>query len=142
MGKLNKYTSSRLSRRPKKQSIWQQFFSSQRLLALVFLLVLIAVSIPLLKTVTQNQAIDKEIAALKEQNEAYLSKSEELKELVDYLQSSDSLEERARLNQGLKKPNETVVVVNIPEAPLKNTEVAVADTRTANWNRWLAYFFH
>ncbi|MGI5827184.1 MAG: FtsB family cell division protein [Patescibacteria group bacterium] len=142
MGKLNKYPPSRLSRGAKKQSFWRQFFSSQRLLALIFLLVLIAVSIPLLKTATQNRAIDKEIAALKEQNEAYLSKSAELKELVDYLQSDESLEERARLNQGLKKPNETVVVVNIPDTPSKNNEVVVADTRTANWNRWLAYFFH
>jgi len=142
MGKSKQYPPSRLVGRPRKPSFWQRFFSSQRLLALVFLVVLVAVSWPLFKTLTQNRAIDKEIAALQKQNETYQYKSEELKELVDYLQSSDSLEERARLNRGLKKPNETVVVVNIPDTPPKNTEVEVADTRTANWNRWLAYFFH
>jgi len=32
-------------------------------------------------------------------------------------------------------------VVNLPDTPQPITETAVTDSRTANWNRWLAYFF-
>ncbi|MDD2258024.1 septum formation initiator family protein [Candidatus Falkowbacteria bacterium] len=137
----SKQHSSLLARRQLKQSPWQRFFSSQRFLALIFLAVFIAISLPFVETLTQKKVINQEIAALQKQNELYRSRSQEMKELAEYLQSEASLEEQARINLGLKKTNETVVVVNLPDTPQPITETAVTDSRTANWNRWLAYFF-
>jgi cell division protein FtsB len=142
MVKSKQYSSSLVARRQRKQSPWQRFFSSQRFLALVFLVVFIAIALPFVETLTQKKVINQEIATLQEQNETYRSKSQAMIELVDYLQSEESLEEQARSNLGLKKPNETVVVVKLPDAPPSATETAVADSRTANWNRWLVYFFN
>jgi cell division protein FtsB len=142
MVKPKQYPASLVARRQRKQPSWQRFFSSQRFLALVFLLVFIAIALPFAKTLTKKKVINQEIAALQEKNEAYRSKSQAIKELADYLQSEEGLEEQARSNLGLKKPNETVVVVKLPDAPSPATETAVTDSRTANWNRWLVYFFN
>jgi len=102
MVKSKQYPSSLVARRQRKQSPWQRFFSSQRFLALVFLVVFIAIALPFVETLTQKKVINQEIATLQEQNEAYRSKSQAMIELVDYLQSEESLEEQARSNLGLK----------------------------------------
>ena len=78
---------------------------------------------------------------MQKDNDAYRNKSQELKNMIDYLQSDVSLEEQARLNLGLKKPNEVVVVVS-PEKSVSSTiSTTVEDSRVTNWRLWLHYFF-
>jgi hypothetical protein len=60
--------------------------------------------------------------------------------MIDYLQSDISLEEQARLNLGLKKPNEEVVVVNRQKSTEISSSTEITDTRVANWLRWIHYF--
>lgn len=135
------YGLSPADRRQSNQPLWQRFLLSQRFLAIVFLVMIVAISFPLVRSVSQRKMIEQEIAEMKKDNEAYRNKSEELKEMIDYLQSEISLEEQARLNLGLKKPNELVVVVNRQKTVESSSTEEIEDSKTANWHRWLKYFF-
>lgn len=135
------YGLSPADRRQSNQPFWQRFLMSQRFLAIIFLVIIIAISFPLVRSISQQKLIEQEIAEMKKDNEAYRNKSQELKEMIDYLQSDISLEGQARLNLGLKKTNEDVVVVNRQKITESSTTVEVEDTRAANWLRWFNYFF-
>ncbi len=135
------YGLSPADRRQSNQPFWQRFLMSQRFLAIVFLVLIVAISFPLARRVSQRKMIEKEIAEMKKDNEAYRNKSQELKEMIDYLQSDISLEEQARLNLGLKKPNEDVVVVNRQKVNEISSSTEIKDGRAANWLRWVHYFF-
>jgi len=135
------YGLSPADRRQSNQPFWQRFLMSQRFLAMVFLVMIVAIAFPLIRSVSQRKMIEQEIADMKKDNEAYRNKSQELKDMIDYLQSDISLEEQARLNLGLKKPNESVVVVNLEKSTDTASQVALEDSRTTNWRRWLQYFF-
>ena len=135
------YGLSPADRRQSNQPFWQRFLMSQRFLAIVFLLILIAIAFPLVRSVSQRKMIEQEIADMKKDNEDYANKSQELKGMINYLQSDISLEEQARLNLGLKKPNEVVVVVNHPKAVSISSSTEEEDSRVTNWRRWLHYFF-
>lgn len=135
------YGLSPADRRQSNQPFWHRFLMSQRFLAIIFLLIIIAICFPLVRSTNQRKMIEQEIADMKKDNESYRNKSQDLKEMIDYLQSDASLEEQARLNLGLKKSDEVVVVVN----NLKNIEVSgsavLEESRITNWRRWLHYFF-
>ena len=135
------YGISPADRRQISRPFWQRFLMSQRFLAIVFLVMIVAISFPLVRSVSQRKVVEKEIAEMKKDNEDYRNKSEELKEMIDYLQSDISLEEQARLNLGLKKPNEEVVVVNRQKITETTTSTEIEDSRIANWIRWINYFF-
>jgi Septum formation initiator. len=104
------------------------------------LVMIVAISFPLLRSVSQRRMIEQEIADMKKDNENYRNKSQELKDMIDYLQSDISLEEQARLNLGLKKPNEQVVVVNRQKVTEIASSTVPEDSRVANWLRWIHYF--
>lgn len=135
------YGISPADRRQISKPFWQRFLMSQRFLAIVFLLIIIAISFPLVRSISQRKMVEREIAEMKKDNEAYRNKSEELKEMIEYLQSDISLEEQARLNLGLKKPNEDVIVVNLQKATETAASIKTEDSRAANWLRWFNYFF-
>ena len=135
------YNLSPADRRQSNQPFWQRFLMSQRFLALVFLLLLVAIAFPLLRSISQRRMIEQEITDMQKDNEAYLSKSQELRNMIDYLQSDVSLEEQARLNLGLKKPDEVVVVVSQTKNATDTVSVVEEESRITNWRRWLHYFF-
>ncbi len=135
------YGLSPADRRQSNQPFWQRFLMSQRFLAMVFLLILVAIAFPLVRSFSQRKMIEKEIAEMKRDNEIYRNKSQELKAMIDYLQSDASLEEQARLNLGLKKPDELVVVVNRPKNIEISSSTVPEESRIINWRLWLHYFF-
>jgi cell division protein FtsB len=135
------YNLSAQSRRQINKPFWYRFLVSQRFLAIVFLVILIAIAFPLARSISQKKLIEKEIADMKAENEAYANKSKDLLEVVDYLQSDASLEEQARLNLGLKKSNESVVVVDRQNVKTISSSTTEAEDRTTNWLKWINYFF-
>lgn len=135
------YGLSPADRRQSNQPFWQRFLTSQRFLVIVFLLIIVAIAFPLIKSTSQRKMIEQEIADMKKDNEAYRNKSQELKDMIDYLQSDVSLEEQARLNLGLKKPDEVVVVVNRSQSLASSSSVIPEESRITNWRLWLHYFF-
>lgn len=128
-------------RRQNNQPFWQRFLVSQRFLVIVFLVILVAIAFPLVRSTSQRKMIEKEITDMKKDNESYRNKSQELKNMIDYLQSDVSLEEQARLNLGLKKSNEVVVVVNRQKSLEASSSIGVEENRITNWRHWLHYFF-
>lgn len=77
----------------------------------VFLLILIALSVPLVKNIGNRRRINQEIKSLEAEIKLTDSKNNDLNKLISYLESDQYLEEQARLNMGLKKDGEEVVVL-------------------------------
>ena len=72
------YGLSPADRRQSNQPFWQRFLMSQRFLAMVFLVMIVAIAFPLIRSVSQRKMIEQEIADMKKDNEAYRNKSQEL----------------------------------------------------------------
>ena len=63
--------------------------------------------------------------------------------LISYLNSDQAAEENARINFGLQKEGETVVVVKIPsknESEILNNEKKAEATNSC-FKKWYDYFF-
>ena len=121
-------------------NFWLNFFSSQRFVAIVALLLLALVVWPLAKNQNRQKAIDLEIESVKQEIVEYEQKNAELDKMLSYVQSNTSLEEQARLNLGLKKPGETVLVIQDTATSSGSVARNEVDGRS-NFDRWLDYFF-
>lgn len=130
-----------INRRNKNKSFIERFIFSQRFLAVLLLVVLIAISFPLMRSFGQRKKIEREIEIMRQENENYRNKSDDLREMIDYLQSEASLEEQARLNLGLKKPNEEVFVVSRQEEKTSLSVYEENNIQLSNLQLWLNYFF-
>lgn len=125
----------------KPNNFFYRLFTSQRFLAIVGLSFLVLILFPLAKTYSQRKLVEQEINEVKKEISDFESKNQELKEMINYLQSDQSLEEQARLNLNLKKPGETVVVINEKKV---NPSIAIASDKTkdySNLKKWWYYFF-
>jgi len=115
--------------------------SSQRFLAIIGLVFLVLIIFPLAKTYSQRRLVEQEIADVQGQIDHYESQNQQLKDLISYLQSDQSLEEAARLNLNLKKPGEGVVVVEDKPANVNEIGAASAEPASSNLAKWWHYFF-
>ena len=98
-----------------KKNIKKNLFSrllSPKLLTLIGLVIIVLMSIPVAKNVSQRYEIDEEINDLRNEIKMIESKNTKLTQLIDYLGSDQYVEEQARLNFSLKKPGEEVVIIN------------------------------
>jgi cell division protein FtsB len=133
-------------------SFFKSLFSKQFLFTLVLLGLLVLISFPLSKNWRQKRSIDKEIQELELQAKELEGKNNNLKNVLDYMQSDQFVEKEARTKLNYKKPGESVVVIEgrpgetlvtetspfevLPEPP-KTPELPA----TINFNKWLDYFF-
>lgn len=138
-----------------KKSFLSSIFSNQKFLTLVGFFIIVLISIPLAKNISQRYKINKEIRELQEEIANLENKNIDLKELVAYLESDQFVEEQARLNLGLKKPGEDVAVIkNNTEQEKIQKEIASStifniqglkkiepEKPTNNFTRWIKYFF-
>jgi cell division protein FtsL len=119
---------------------------SQKFLALVGLALIVLISFPLAKSVSKRYQIDKEIKDLDKEIAEVETKNKDLKQLINYLESDQFVEEKARLNLGLKKAGENVVVI-------KETADVISDSSSqenqvnfsgnfSNSAKWWNYFFN
>lgn len=121
--------------------------SKGKLVLLVLIIVLIFFAINLAKSWRQNSQIDQEVAVLEKDIKTLEEGNFKLKELIKYFNSSAYIEEKARLDLGLKKEGEKVVVVtettnqnntNQAEPNLASTD---KDKNSSNVQKWWKYFF-
>jgi len=127
----------------KQHSTIYRFFTSQRFLAIVGLVFLILIAFPLARTYSQKKILEKELADIKAEIEQF-DKEEigNLEEMIKYLNSEQSVEAQARLNLNLKKPGETVVVIEKEENKLSQEEVNLKhQAPESNLLKWWQYFF-
>lgn len=80
------------------------------------LIVLVLISIPLARNVSQRYKINQEIKDLENEIKVLQKQNSGLKDFVDYLGSQQFVEEQARLNLGLKKAGEEVAVIKTDDA--------------------------
>lgn len=115
--------------------------SSQRFLALIGLIFLVVILFPLARTYTQKRLVEKEIAEVKREISEFENANQELKEMIAYLESGQSLEEQARLNLNLKKPGEKVIVIENLNKENDRGEINKTTTKESNFTKWWHYFF-
>ena len=123
-------------------NFFYRLVSSQRFLAIIGLIFLLIIIIPLAKTFSQRRLIEKEIEDVKQEISDYESKNQELQEIITYLESDQSLEEQARLNLNLKKPGETVIVVEEDKNLKKELNLPENSQATSHFSKWWQYFFN
>jgi cell division protein FtsB len=114
---------------------------------------ILAFSFPLSKKLKKQYTINKEIKQLKEEINEEESRNTSLKKFIEYLDSDQYTEEKARTNLNYKNENEVVVVVKDNIAPRQNpqeetftytsnSKEILNDTRLENINNWFNYFLN
>ncbi|MFP4514981.1 MAG: FtsB family cell division protein [Parcubacteria group bacterium] len=131
------------SRDYKKDNFISRLFKSQLFFTLLGLMLLVMILIPVYRNYQETNAIDKEIAEIQKEIKEYESSNQELRQMLDYLESEESLEAQARLNLGLKKPGEEVVVI---KTEAENQEIINNINNKKedlpNSKLWFSYFFN
>lgn len=126
---------------PRPNNFFYRLFSSQRFLAILSLTFLIVLLFPLAKTYTQKKLMEKEISDIQEEIAVYQKTNQELKEMISYLESDQSLEEQARLNLNLKKPGEQVIVIDDSKNSVDASTPTTTGEIVSNFTKWWRYFF-
>lgn len=122
-------------------NIFYRLFSNQRFLAIVGLILLLLIILPLARTYSQKRVIENEISGVQQEIAQFEKDNQELKEMLSYLQSDQSLEAQARMNLNLKKPGETVVVIENQEEIKNSDDVQDNEEEISNLKKWFNYFF-
>lgn len=128
--------------RPRADNFLLRFILSQRFLALIGLVFLVAVIFPLLKTHNQRLLVEREIADLQAQIYQFENQSQQLSELLAYLQSEQSLEDQARLSLNMKKPGEGVIIIDNKKEAGREQAGGVSFEQKSNFEKWWQYFFN
>lgn len=131
-------TNNVLKARPKSASA--AFFANPKVFVIIALLFLLLILFPLAKNYSRKALIEKEIEEINQEIIAFENQNYELQEMISYLQSDQFLEEQARLNMGMRKPGESVAVVQGDFSHLAAPE-PVRPTPMPNWKKWYKYFF-
>ncbi|MCF7795191.1 septum formation initiator family protein [Patescibacteria group bacterium] len=127
----------------KKDNFITRVFKSQIFFTLLALALLVMILIPVYRNFQERKAIDREIAEIKKEIEEYENSNQELRQMLDYLESDESLEAQARVNLGLKKPGEEVVVIKTEtenQETINNINNKKEDL--SNLKLWFRYFFN
>lgn len=119
---------------------------NRKIITLIGLVIIILISIPLAKNITKRYRISQELKELNEEISELENKNKHFKELMVYMESDEYIEEQSRLNLGLKKEGEEVVVVQDNKATILKNEQNVAGAPkfrrlSSNPGKWMAYFF-
>ncbi len=97
----------------KKRNLIAYILFNPGTLAFLGVAIIVLISFPIAKNVSQRHNINKEVKELENEIKLIEDKNAQLQKLIDYLSSEQYVEEQARLNFGLKKEGEETVVVNI-----------------------------
>lgn len=133
-------------------SFFRAIFNRQLFISIILLGLLVLLAFPLTKNFRQKKAVDLEIKGLEKTAADLEGKNSHLKEVLDYMQSSQFVEEEARQKLNYKKPGEAVAVIeglpsttsevstplfDVPPAP----PVVGTSQASQNIQKWLDYFF-
>ena len=119
---------------------------NQKFLAFLGLVIIVLISFPLAKTVSQRYKIDQEIESLGSEISELENTNKDLNKLISYLESDQFVEEQARLNLGLKREGESVLVIKDSAELNKVSGTDDIDNlnskNLSNPQKWLNYFFN
>jgi cell division protein FtsB len=96
----------------KERKIFSRLIFNPKILAVSGLIIIVLLSFPIAKNASKRYAVNNEIKELEKEIKSMEDRSAKLNQLIDYLSSNQYLEEQARLNFGLKKKGEEMVVID------------------------------
>ena len=129
-----------------KKSKKGSFLRNPKLLTFAFVLLIVFMSVPLVKKTLQKKEVNQEIESLQNEISEIEQENQELDKLIQYLESEHFLEEQARLNLGLKKKGEKVLVIKeegVVAGVKEENKLKGGDVRKdeSQLKKWLDYFF-
>ena len=135
---------------------FERIFFNQKFLSLIGLAVVILISLPFIKNEIRQYRVNREIDGLKQEIADLQNKGVDLKNFISYLESDQFAEEQARLNLGLKKPGEELMIIKngpnqaaSPSSTVGNNQIfnipgyqkSQLAAEASNPVKWLNYFF-
>jgi len=136
----------------KEDNIFKRTMLSSKLFTIVMIVIIVLIAQPLIKKINQRRELNKEISEMQEEVKRVENKNEDLKGLIDYLESDSFVEKEARLNLDLRRPGEKVAVVkdinnttvdkkikSVFNIPGLNKQQEYLPQN--NWQKWYDYFF-
>jgi cell division protein FtsB len=119
-------------------------FFKQILFSFLILGILTLLAIPYFKNYQKRKDLEIEISKINDDIYKYEKTNEELREFLTYLESDQAIVEKARVNLGLQKEGESVVVIKRNDSGdnLVENEMQEVKTETSNFKKWLNYFFN
>lgn len=131
------------------------FLFNQKFIAALGLVIIVLISLPLAKNLSRRYKINQEVKDLEREISELENKNSDLKNFVSYLESNQFAEEQARINLGLKKQGEKVVVVTDNSTAAANPTGTASDVifnipglkkeeapkPVTNPQKWYRYFF-
>ena len=116
---------------------------SVRLLIIIGFVLLIVFSVSLAKEMYHKYQINKEIKEVQAEINSLEEKNEELKDLIEYLNTNSFKEIQARQQLGLQKEGEQAIAIqSAPEEEAMIVEQEEEPTvDKSNTERWWSYFF-
>lgn len=125
-----------------RSGIVNRIIYDQKFLAFCGVVVIILICFPLSKNINQRREVNKEIKNLNDEISGMENKNKDMKELISFLESDQFVEEQARLNLGLKKKGESVVVVKENKISLEDIAHINSEKNLTNPQRWIKYFLN
>lgn len=140
---------------PQPQKPFLQRLLELRLLLVVNAVILVLFSLSFGREFIRNFEIQRDIESLQTQADELSATNLQISQLNTAFQTESFIEREARLKLGMKKPGETVVVIQSPQEGTAQ-EVVLSDQtdplniltdepstpeRVANPNKWWYYFF-
>ncbi len=115
-----------------------------KLFFIVVVIVLVLVLFGLSRGWQRNHEVSQEINGLQTNIQNLQKDNLQLKELVQYLNSDAYVEEKARIDLGLKIPEEKVVVVSQTSTATETTtaENLKNNLNASNFKKWWRFFFN
>ncbi len=123
----------------------KNLFSHPIFFTLIGLALLFLIAVPLVKNINKKKAVDKEIKELEEEIFRLETDNNDLQNFISHLNSEEFIEEQARLNLGMKKRGEEVVIlknenIDLFSKKLENNKNNDKE-ELSNPQRWWRYFF-
>lgn len=116
-----------------------------KLIFITSLIIFMIIGLGLAKSWQRDSEVSQEITGLNSSIRDLEKDNLELKELVEYFNSDAYIEEKARIDLGLKKAEEKVVIVSKQREGVFNDDENFTKTNTndlSNPEKWWLYFFN
>ncbi len=135
-----------LFRHHHKRSKAVRLVFSEAILSVVGLILIILMLIPLIKNQNKRAQSDVIIQELQTKIKNLEEQNQRLEKLIKYLESDNFVEEKARLDMGLKKEGEEVVVItnllaSSSSETAQSSPLTSGRTKLSNPQKWFNYFF-
>lgn len=126
-----------------QKSFFGRFFQSRLFFVIMFLLLLF-ISISFVRAYYEDHQVREKIRELESEVQGLEGKKIDSLQMLQYVKSSDFIEQKARTELNLKKPGEKVIFVDgiVSVSSTIESSQPVDENRLSNPMKWWYYFTH